>query len=82
MSSYALYGINFYSDALNNLERYLKKYPADQNVMYAHYLITIIHYEQITDEKKYLEPLLNAKNKIAFFLKEYPDTDYAIDLLF
>ena len=82
MSSYALYGISFYSDALNNLERYLKKYPADQNVMYAHYLITIIHYEQITDEKKDLEPLLNAKNKIAFFLKEYPDTDYAIDLQF
>ena len=50
--------------------------------MYAHYLITIIHYEQITDEKKDLEPLLNAKNKIAFFLKEYPDTDYAIDLQF
>ena len=26
MSSYALYGINFYGQALENLERYLKKY--------------------------------------------------------
>ena len=82
MSSYSLYGINFYSDALINLERYLRKYPADKNVMYAHYLIAIIHYEQITDEKKDLQPLLNAKRKIAFFLKNYPDTDYAIDLQF
>jgi len=82
MSSYSLYGINFYSDALINLERYLKKYPTDSNVMYAHYLIAIIHYEQIKDEKKDLQPLLNAKSKIAFFLKKYPDTDYAIDLKF
>ncbi len=82
MSSYSLYGINFYSDALANLERYLKKYPADDYVMYAHYLIAIIHYEQMTDEKKDLKPLIDARNKIEFFLKEYPDSDYAIDLRF
>ncbi len=82
MSSYSLYGINFYSEALTNLERYLKKYPADENVIYAHYLIAIIHYEQISDEKKDLQPLLNAKSKIAFFLEKYPNTDYAIDLQF
>ena len=82
MSSYSLYGINFYSDALINLERYLKKYPTDENVIYAHYLIAIIHYEQIQDEKRDLQPLLDAKSKIKFFLKKYPDTDYAIDLQF
>ena len=82
MSSYSLYGINFYSDALINLERYLKKYPTDKNVMYAHYLISIIHYEQIEDEKKDLQPLIDAKEKIVFFLEKYPDTDYAIDLQF
>ena len=82
MSSYALYGINFYDRALENLERYLKKYPADLNVIYAHYLIAIIHYEQISDEKKDLEPLIKAGEKIDFFLKVYPETDYAIDLKF
>ena len=82
MSSYSLYGINFYSQALTNLERYLKKYPTDTNVMYAHYLMAIIHYEQIKDEKKDLQPLLDAKSKIVFFLEKYPDTDYAIDLQF
>tara|TARA_X000001036_G_scaffold135805_1_gene128601 strand:+ start:336 stop:1157 length:822 start_codon:yes stop_codon:yes gene_type:complete len=82
MASYSLYGINFYSEALDNLERYLKKYPADKNVMYAHYLIAIIYYEQISDEKKDLQPLLDANAKIDFFLDEYSDTDYAIDLKF
>ena len=29
MSSFALYGINFYGEAEENLSRYLKTYPAD-----------------------------------------------------
>ena len=82
MSSYSLYGINFYNEALENLERYLKKYPADKNVMYAHYLIALIHYEQMSDEKKDLKPLLDANKKIEFFLEKYPNSDYAIDLKF
>ena len=82
MSSYSLYGINFYEEALENLERYLEKYLADKNVIYAHYLIALVHYEQITDEKKDLKPLLNADAKINFFLKKYPNTAYATDLKF
>ena len=82
MSSYSLYGINFYTEALENLERYLKKYPADKNIMYAHYLIAIIYYEQMSDEKKDLKPLLDANKKIDFFLEKYPNSDYAIDLRF
>jgi len=82
MSSYSLYGINFYTESLENLNRYLKKYPADKNIIYAHYLIAIIHYEQISDEKKDLKPLLEASKSIDFFLKKFPDSDYAIDLKF
>ena len=52
MASYSLYGINFYSDAEENLKRYLKTYPADNYIMYANYLLAIIYYEQISDEKK------------------------------
>ena len=82
MSSFALYGINFYSEAEENLSRYLKTYPADKHVIYAHYLLAIIYFEQISDEKKDLGPLLKADNKINFFLKNFPDTEYAIDLRF
>ena len=67
MSSFSLYGINFYEDALENLNRYLKTYPSDKNVIYAHYLIAIIHFEQISDEKKDLKPLIEANKKIDFF---------------
>ena len=82
MSSFCLYSINFYNEAIDSLNTYLKNYPSDKNVIYAHYLIAIIYFEQITDEKKDLEPLLKAKSNIEFFIKKYPGTDYAIDLKF
>ncbi len=82
MASFSLYGINFYSESLENLERYLKKYPADKYVIYAHYLIAIIYFEQISDEKKDLDPLIKANNKIDFFLNTYPNSEYAMDLRF
>lgn len=82
MASFSLYGINFYSEAEENLERFLKTYPGSSYVVYAHYLLSIIYFEQITDEKKDLEPLIKAKNKINFFLNEYPNSEYAIDLNF
>ena len=82
MSIFSLYGINFYNDAQENIERYLKTYPSDKNVIYAHYLQAIIYFEQISDEKKDLKPLLDANRKIDFFIKKQPDSDYAIDLKF
>ena len=82
MASYCLYSINFYEEALDNLERFLKQYPKNANSIYAHYLISVIYYEQIKDEKKDMEPLLKANKKIDYFLKEFPNTDYAIDLKF
>ena len=82
MASYSLYGINFYAEAEENINRYLKKYPADKNTIYAHYLLAIIYYEQISDEKKDLQPLIKTKKKIDFFLQEYPGSDYATDLRF
>ncbi len=82
MASFSLYGINFYRDAIDSLERYLKTYPADKNNMYAHYLMAIIYYEQISDEKKDLKPLTRANEKIDFFLDKYPYSDYSRDLKF
>ena len=82
MSSYCLYLINFYPEATANLERYISQYPVDKNIAYAHYLIAISLYEQILDEKKDISPLLKSKKKIEYFLNNFPDTEYAMDLKF
>ena len=82
MSSYCLYLINFYPEATANLQRFINQYPADKNIPYAYYLIAISLYEQILDEKKDIEPLIKSKEKIIFFLENFPDTEYALDLKF
>ena len=82
MSSYCLYNINFYQEAVLNLERFIRIYPASPYISYAHYLIAISYYEQILDEDKDIQPLLVSKKKIEAYLERFPDTDYAIDLKF
>ena len=82
MASYCLYTINFYEEAIDNLERYIVKYPANKNIPYAHYIIVLSVYEQILDEKKDIEPALESKRKITEFLKKFPNTEYALDLKF
>ena len=82
LSGYCLYRINFYDESLEKINRFLKRYPADRNVPYAHYLSAIISFEQITDEKKDLKPVITTKQKILSYIEDYPDTVYAIDLKF
>ena len=54
-----------------NLERFLKTYPNDKNLVYAHYLIGMCYYETIEDEKRDSGPLNQAKIKFKFIsLKE------------
>ncbi len=82
MASYAYYLQNYYSEALLNLERYLRIYPKDKGVSYAHYLIGICYYEMIEDEKRDIEPLLKAKNKFELLIEDYPNTDFSMDSKF
>jgi outer membrane protein assembly factor BamD len=79
MSAYALYSQNYYEDALFNLNRHIKNYPKDKNLVYAHYLAAMCYFEQLHDEKKDLKPLVKAREKFEYILKQYPNTDYAID---
>ncbi len=82
MTNYCLYLINFYDDAISGLERFLIKYPADKNVIYAKYLLILSLYEQILPEEKDISPLLKSKVKINEFLKEYSESEYSLDLRF
>ena len=82
MSSYCLYTINFYDEAITNLERFINKYPANKNIAYAHYIIVLSVYEQILDDKKDIEPALVSKKKIQDFIKKFPNTEYTLDLKF
>jgi outer membrane protein assembly factor BamD len=79
MASYAYYADNYYSEAIFNLERYIQTYPKDKRMAYAHFLLAMCFYETIVDEKKDLEPLIDAKKNFEFIILNYPNTDFALD---
>ena len=79
MAAYSFYAWAYYGDAISEAERYLKRYPKDKNLAYAHYIIGLSYYENIQDEKRNLKPLIEAKKKFNFILLNYPNTDFALD---
>ncbi len=82
MAAYSYYTQDYYGDAIAELERFLKVYPAHKDLGYVYYLLAICYYEQIVDEKKDLQSILNAKRNFKVILKDYPNTEYAIDAEF
>ena len=79
MAAYSYYSQDYYYDAEYELKRFLKVYPNEKDIPYAHYLLGMVYYEKIVDEKKDLEPLLMAEQKLKFIEKNYPNTDFALD---
>ena len=79
MAAYSFYLQNYYSEALSNLERFLKTYPNNKNEAYVHYLIAMCYYETIEDEKRDSAPLYFAKKRFNFILINFPNTDFALD---
>ena len=79
MAAYSYYSQDYYYDAEYELKRFLKIYPNQKNISYAHYLLGMVYYEKIVDEKKDLEPLLMAEKKFKFVEKNYPNSDFALD---
>ena len=82
MAAYSYYSQDYYYDAEYELNRFLKVYPNEKNVPYAHYLLGMVYYEKIVDEKKDLGPLVMAEEKFKFIEKNYPNTDFALDSSF
>ena len=79
MAAYSYYTQDYYGDAIAELERFIKIYPLHKNLQYAYYLLAICYYEQIVDEKKDLQSIVNAKKNFQVILDKYPNTEYAID---
>ena len=82
MSAYAYYSDDYYLEAIDQIKDYIRKYPNHTNQDYAHFILAMCYYENIVDEKRDLEPLLNSKKEFELIIREYPDTDFALDAKF
>jgi outer membrane protein assembly factor BamD len=82
MAGYAYYSQDYYFEAIDQIEDYIKKYPNHLNMDYAHFLLAMCYYENIVDEKRDLQPLLKSKKEFELIITEYPNTDFALDAKF
>ena len=82
MASYSYYLQNYYTESISNLERYLRTYPQDVDLIYAHYLIAMCYYESIIDEKRDYGSIIKAKKKFDYIVEKYPTSQFALDANF
>mgnify|MGYP003324510719 CR=1 FL=1 len=81
MAAYSYYTQNYYGDAMAELIRFIRVYPNHKDVVYAEYLLGLCYYEQIVNEKKDLQSILNAKKTFNSLISKYPDSEFARDAI-
>ncbi|RMF74069.1 MAG: outer membrane protein assembly factor BamD [Alphaproteobacteria bacterium] len=79
MSAYAHYMNKKYDDAILAAQRFLSLHPGSKLASYAHYLIAVSYFEQMTDVYRDQTVTLKARDALREVIKRYPDTDYATD---
>jgi outer membrane protein assembly factor BamD len=82
MAAYSYYSQNYYGDAMAELIRFLRVYPNHEDIAYVEYLLGLCYYEQIVDEKKDLQSIVNAKKTFRSVISKYPDSEFATDATF
>ena len=82
MAAYSYYSQNYYGDAIAELVRFLRVYPNHKDIAYAEYLLGLCYYEQIVDEKKDLQSIVNAKKTFRNLISKYPESEFATDAKF
>ena len=79
MSAYAYWSQAYYSNSIDELNRFIKLYSNDKNLDYAYYLLAICYYDSIEDEKKDLKYLLDSKKYFQIVIDKFPNTDFSLD---
>ena len=79
MAAYSYFSQLYYNDTIVELEKFLQKYENHPRRDYAYYLLALSHYNLIVDETKDLEEILKARKYFQIIIKNYPNTEFAID---
>ncbi len=79
MAAYSYFTQFYYDDAIIELERFLDRYKKHPRRDYAYYLLALCHYNKIVDEKKDLDEIIKSEKYFRILIKNYPDTEFAVD---
>ncbi len=79
MSAFSYYAARDYSKSISAAQRFLAIHPGNKDAGYAHYLIALSYYEQISDvsrDQKATKQALDAMNEV---IRRYPSSRYSAD---
>lgn len=79
MAAYAYYEGAMYDAAIAAAERFIDLHPGHEDVDYAHYLIAVSWYEQISDVARDQGATEQALEALTLVVQRFPDSDYARD---
>ena len=79
MSAYSLYQNNEIKKAITKLNSYIEMNPQGELTEYAHYLLAMCYYAQVSSEDRDPSTSIESLNYFRLIITKYPNTDYAKD---
>lgn len=79
MSAYSLYQNNEIKKAVTKLNSYIEMNPKGKLTEYAHYLLAMCYYAQVSSADRDPSTSIKSLNYFKLIITKYPDTDYAKD---
>ena len=79
MSAFNYYLAKKYTDAISSAQRFVTIHPGNADAPYAHYLIAMSYYQQISDVTRDQATTAQAQQAFGELIRRYPDTKYASD---
>jgi len=79
MSAYSLYQNNEITKAVAKLSSYIEMNPKGELTRYAHYLLAMCYYAQVSSEDRDPSTSIKALNYFKLIITKYPNTDYSKD---
>ena len=79
MSAYALYQNNEINKAVTKLSTFIEMNPQGELTKYAHYLLAMCFYAQVSTENRDPAASIKSLNYFKLIITKYPNSDYAKD---
>jgi outer membrane protein assembly factor BamD len=79
MSAFSYYLGHQYTDAINSAQRFLTIHPGNKDAPYAHYLVAMSYYQQVSDVTRDQRNTQQAMDAFGELVRLYPDSRYASD---
>jgi outer membrane protein assembly factor BamD len=79
MSAFSYYVAKKYPDAISSAQRFLTIHPGNKDAPYAHYLIAMSYYQQVTDVTRDQRSTQQALDAFGELVRRYPESRYASD---